>query len=138
MVKTYLDKSRLHGIGVFANQFIPKGTKVWEFTEGFDLIVSEDSFLKLTNIQKNAIMFYGYKEKKNKKIIFCIDNAHHFNFSENPNTASKNDSGNDDISSYALYDIHIGDELTYSIEEDLDSVNKLPEEIYRKYLKKSE
>ena len=36
LVKTYLDKSRIHGLGVFAAQPICKGAKIWRFVYGFD------------------------------------------------------------------------------------------------------
>jgi len=31
LVKTYLDKSKIRGIGLFADEFIPKGTLIWKF-----------------------------------------------------------------------------------------------------------
>ena len=37
LVRTYLDRSALHGIGVFAAELISATTVVWRFTPGFDL-----------------------------------------------------------------------------------------------------
>ena len=36
-VKTIIKESDIHGIGLFADEFIPKGTKIWEFTPNFDI-----------------------------------------------------------------------------------------------------
>ena len=47
LVKTYLDKSSIHGLGVFASQVIRKGTKVWRFVDGFDRVYSPTQFAKL-------------------------------------------------------------------------------------------
>ena len=129
LVKTYLDSSPIHGIGIFADQFIPKGTKVWEITQGFDQIFDESSFARLNDIQLKTIFTYGYREAKLNKIILCCDNARYFNFSSTSNTASMFD---DDHSSYALCDILQGEELTYPVDEDLDAKNKLPYEVYQR------
>ena len=32
LVRNYIDKSPIHGVGVFAGEFIPKGTCIWELT----------------------------------------------------------------------------------------------------------
>ena len=36
-VKTKIGQSKIHGMGLFADQFIKKGTIIWKFTPGFDL-----------------------------------------------------------------------------------------------------
>ena len=41
LVKTYLDRSPIHGLGVFAAEFIRKGTRVWRFVESFDRVYSD-------------------------------------------------------------------------------------------------
>lgn len=130
LVKTYLNNSPIHGIGVFADQFIPKGTKIWEFTEGFDKIVSEDDLQRLTDVQRRSILFYSYREIKINQIILCCDNARHFNFSLTPNTSSTS-ANDDDISSYALHSIQQGEEFTFSVDEDLDAKDKLSHDVYQ-------
>jgi hypothetical protein len=40
LVKTTIAPSTIHGIGLFADEFIPQGTRIWEFTPGFDLKLS--------------------------------------------------------------------------------------------------
>jgi SET domain-containing protein len=82
LVKTYIGKSRIHGVGLFADQFIPEGTVIWEFTPGIDV---ELSSLKLDNeIKEDFLNTYCYKNKG--KYILCVDNARFINHSNNPNT----------------------------------------------------
>ncbi len=48
LVKTKIGQSKIHGIGIFAEQFIPKGTVIWKFMSGFDLKVSKEQLEKLS------------------------------------------------------------------------------------------
>ena len=47
LVKTYLDKSPIHGLGVFAAERIPRGAKIWRFVEGFDRCYTPKQFARL-------------------------------------------------------------------------------------------
>ena len=47
VVPTYLEKSPIHGFGVFAKDPIAKGTVLWEFNPVFDIVFSEEVFEKL-------------------------------------------------------------------------------------------
>lgn len=38
LIKTKLDLSKIHGVGLFADEFIAKGTKIWEYRPNFGLI----------------------------------------------------------------------------------------------------
>ncbi len=81
-VKTYIDKSQINGIGLFADQVIPKGTIIWEKTEGLDLTLES-----LDYKNENVIDFLKtYCYKHNGKYILCIDNGRFINHSDNPNT----------------------------------------------------
>ena len=57
LVKTYLDKSSIHGLGVFASQVIRKGTKVWRFVDGFDRVYSPTQFAKLPKPARDYLAF---------------------------------------------------------------------------------
>ena len=45
-VKTKIRLSKVHGIGLFADENIPKGTVIWRFTPGFDLKFTDDQIKK--------------------------------------------------------------------------------------------
>ena len=84
LVKTYLDKSRIHGIGVFAGESIRKGTKIWRFVFGFDRYYSRKRFDKLPKAAKDYIRLHGYQWKN--EILLSMDYDTFMNHSENPNT----------------------------------------------------
>ena len=47
LVKTKLGVSSVHGIGLFAAQFIPKGTATWEYHPDFDTSFGEDDLARM-------------------------------------------------------------------------------------------
>jgi len=84
LVKTYLDKSPIHGLGVFAAERIPKGTKIWRFVEGFDRCYTAKQFAKLPKAARDFLKDYAYRV--DGEILFTVDNDHHMNHADKPNT----------------------------------------------------
>lgn len=84
LVKTYLDKSAIHGIGVFAAETIRKNTKIWRFVEGFDRCYTARQFARLPKPAREFIEHHGYRV--DGEILLTTDHDHHMNHSENPNT----------------------------------------------------
>jgi uncharacterized protein len=120
LVKTKIGPSEIEGIGLFADQFIPKGTLVQKFVPGFDLIFSEKDLKKLSGVQKVEFLKYAYKNKNTGKYILCADNTRFLNHSDNPNLISDNPNEEIDI---AAKDIQAGEELTVDyrdFDEDFD------------------
>jgi len=109
LVKTYLDKSAIHGLGVFAGQFIRKDTKIWRFVEGFDRFYSPKEFARLPKPARDFIKFHGYRV--DGEILFTVDHDRHMNHSDEPNTYLK--------SGYAIArcSIRKGEEITNDYRE---------------------
>ena len=109
LVKTYLDKSAIHGLGVFAGELIRKGTKIWRFVEGFDHAYSPKQFAKLPKQARDFLKNYGYRV--DGEVLFTVDNDRHINHSEDPNTFLK--------SGYAIArrNIRKGEEITNDYRE---------------------
>jgi SET domain-containing protein len=84
LVKTYLDKSKIHGLGVFAGEFIRKGTRIWRYVEGFDRCYTPKQFARLPKQAREFIKFHGYRV--DGEIIFTADHDHHMNHADDPNT----------------------------------------------------
>jgi len=84
LVKTYLDKSPIHGVGVFAGEFIRKGAKIWRFVEGFDRFYSPKEFARLPKPARDFIKQHGYRV--DGEILFTVDHDRHMNHSDEPNT----------------------------------------------------
>ena len=87
LVKTYLDKSAIHGIGVFAAETIRKDTKIWRFAIGFDRFYSRRQLAKLPKAAKEFIKFHGYKW--GSEVLLSMDNDSYMNHSDAANTYFK-------------------------------------------------
>ena len=113
LVKTKIGLSKIHGIGLFADQFIPRGTPIWKFMPDFDLEIDENQLAKFPEIAKEYFLKYSYLDLKTKKHILCSDDARFSNHSENPNITSDKKEEID----IAGRDISKGEELTYDYKE---------------------
>ena len=127
LVKTKIGPSKIHGIGIFADEFIPKGTIVWKFVPGFDLKLTKEGVKKLPEPAREFFLNYCYLSYDTGYYILCTDNARFYNHSKNPNTTgvdledTENEGG--DI---ATRDIKEGEEITYDYESgDADYRRKL-------------
>jgi len=84
LVKTYLDKSPIHGIGVFAGETIRKDTKIWRFVYGFDRFYNRRTLAKLPKQAKDYIKLHGYQW--GKEILLSMDYDGFMNHSNDANT----------------------------------------------------
>jgi uncharacterized protein len=85
LVRTTLGNSLIHGIGVFATEFIPAGTPVWRFCEQFDFQRTREEFSQLPTLTKEWITTYGYLDYRLNTYIICVDDARFINHSKNSN-----------------------------------------------------
>lgn len=83
-VKTYLKESSGKGLGVFAKKFIPKGTTIWEFVEGFDVKVHKSKLKELSVLQLDFINTYFWQ--KEDYFYSSCDHSNFQNHSYNPNS----------------------------------------------------
>ncbi|HZB95540.1 MAG TPA: SET domain-containing protein-lysine N-methyltransferase [Herpetosiphonaceae bacterium] len=111
MVRTKIGPSQIHGIGIFADEFIPKGTLIWQFQQGFDIKLSPEALRKLSPPALEQVLKYGYFE--DGEYILCSDDARFFNASRTPNCTS----GEQKIYTIAARDISKGEELTEDYRE---------------------
>lgn len=127
LVKTHIKESQIHGIGLFADQFIPKGTEIWRFTPGFDLKFTEAQILTFPKPLQIYLCKYAWKSDKTKLYCFSSDDGKYFNHSENPNVLSEYRDNEEEVITVAVRDIHIGEELldnysSFELEYDHDNV----------------
>lgn len=109
-------------MGLFADQFIPKGTVIWRFNPDLDRIYpksliknSEDSFL-ISFLKKYC---YLDEDKKTPCYVLCVDDARFMNHADDSNTS--NGDGDQTISNR---DIYRGEEITcnyYEIDDDAEN-----------------
>lgn len=114
LVPTYIAKSSIAGIGLFAGRDIQKGEVVWRFVEGFDRRVSAEDLERLPEAERKEVLFWGYFNRRTGFWIMCGDEARRVNHSSAPNLAGGygSDDPTDEGFEVAARDIKQGEELT--------------------------
>lgn len=112
LVKTRIGISKIQGIGIFADEFIPKGTKTWEFTMGFDLIVGMEELEKFPEAAREQFKKYAYFSNRLGKYVLEFDDARFTNHSDEPNTFFEYPPEVIEGYEYAMRDIQCGEEIT--------------------------
>lgn len=112
LIKTKIDRSSIHGIGLFAEENISVGQRVWQPNGAFDIPVPDDygyHLLLLPGWSKDLFLRRTYIDPKSGKRMFGIDGDCFVNHSDTPNV---------DFDcfgiGYASRDILVGEELTNS------------------------
>jgi len=110
-IRTYVDRSPIEGLGLFAAEDIPKGTIIWALS-GADSVLHRHQVGCMSEIEQVFINKYSFKIKG--FYYLCVDDARFMNHSTSPNTSDLNDN------TVASRDIAKGDELTcdYSLFDD--------------------
>ena len=106
LVKTKLGESSKHGIGLFADQFVPKGTVTWEYSSLYDSSYTEDEVQKMSEPARQQFLHYAYFDKDINKNILCFDDQRFINHTSNG--ANILSTPHRDI---AIRDIDVGEEL---------------------------
>ena len=108
LIDTYLDKSPIQGMGVFAKQPIAKGAIIWRFDERFDRLIEVDVYESTTGAVKNYLDRYCYPRRSDPRfIVFEADDARYMNHADDPNFGFSSEN-----EAVALRDIAAGEELT--------------------------
>ena len=117
LIDTYLDKSKIQGVGVFAKENAKKGERIKEVRPEFEIEFNSDNLPKMPLALANFINTHSYERELGSKILVMgIDNEKYLNHSDDPNV---------DDEGYASKDIKIGDEITINYKDFDDSVEKL-------------
>ena len=126
-VKTKLGSSRIDGIGLFADQFIPEGTLIWKFTGGFDLRIRKDDIEAIESEHaREQFLKYAYLNLRTMKYVLCFDDARFFNHSPNPNVIGIDAENEEEEINIAVRNINKDEELTVDYNQyDADFDNKM-------------
>ncbi|RKG83521.1 SET domain-containing protein [Corallococcus terminator] len=113
-VKTSLKPSRIHGLGLFAEERIPRGTVVWLYEAGLDLRFWPEDVEDMAPEARAFLARYAYCE--HDTLVLCGDHARFMNHS--PEATCGNNP--ERTATLALRDIEPGEELTdnYATMED--------------------
>lgn len=135
LVKTKIKESQIHGVGLFADQAIPKGTEIWRFTPGFDQKFTREQILGFPDLLQIYIYKHCWKSKKSKLYCFSVDNGKYFNHSVTPNVLSEYRDGEEEVITVAVRDIEEGEEIldNYDSFEDIGDGDNVLNEIAEKF-----
>ena len=106
LVPTYLQKSAVHGTGVFAARDIPAGTLIWEFTPGVDWEITPDDLAAFPEPYQSQMRAWCYLDAAGA-YVFCGDNGKFMNHSDAPNCDDP-----PDRTTVTNRDVRAGEELT--------------------------
>jgi len=110
LVETKVDRSPIHGVGLFAGQHIPRDTKVWELNAIVDIAIDPSDLERLPEPALSVVKRLSYFSEDMDKCILSADGAQYMNHSDDPNAG-------DDV---ALRDIAKGEELTGNYHDEYD------------------
>lgn len=117
LVKAWVGVSKIHGFGLIAHEFIPRGTVVWRLVPGFDVVLTDEELRHLPATIQDHVLYYGFFDSTLKKHILCADDDRFSNHSDDANLQFHGDH------SVASRDIHEGEEMTDNYTELGRSIN---------------
>ena len=114
LIDTYLDVSKIHGVGVFSKENVNKGEQIKEERPEFEIEFNKNKLPSMPLALAKLIDTHAYERKLGSGILVLgIDNEKYLNHSDNP---SVNDEG------IALKNIKIGDEITIDYKDFDDNI----------------
>jgi len=111
LVKARVRASQIHGMGLFADEPIPRGTPVWRLLPEFDHDFSPEQFASLPQLARDHARWFCFVSKENGHVILSGDHACFINHSLTPNTGAPLDAARP-VTTQALRDIATGEEIT--------------------------
>jgi uncharacterized protein len=112
-VKASAKASPINGIGLFADEKIPKGTITWKFDSQFDIVFDPKDVAAMSKYKQDMINTYAYLSKESGKYVYSIDDSRFTNHSsKDPSVGTVALTGEVETCGIALRDIEIGEELT--------------------------
>jgi len=109
-IKYKLDKSKNHGIGLFADQDIEKGQLIYSSSPVLDINITKEQFDSLRENEQKEVRYWGFWIEKDKVWHVDFDVSKFLNHSFEPNTTQ--DFSKDDAYLTASINIKAGEELT--------------------------
>ena len=115
-VPTYVAPSRIAGVGLFSATALPRGTRIWEYTEGVDWEIPPGELSRFPEPFQSWLRHYLFLDEAGVYVL-CGDNAKFMNHSSDPNC-----SDTDARFTRTLRPVQAGEELTCNyLEFDLES-----------------
>src|ERR1700687_692026 len=85
LVPVKVNRSLIHGIGIFASQAIAANMRIWSFTPGFDLDLDPSALEQQPPHFRETMLHSGYIDTRRHRFILCCDDYRFINHSDTPN-----------------------------------------------------
>ncbi len=109
-IKYKLDRSGVHGIGIFADQDVKKGELIFTASPVLDVNITQEQFDSLKEAEQKEIKYWGFFDEPTQKWHVDFDHMHFINHSYSANTTQ--DFAHPEAYITAARDIQAGEELT--------------------------
>lgn len=109
-----IKESKIHGIGLFADQDIKAGDLIYTPSPLLDVDITEAEFESLSSSEQKEVMYYGYFNKKTRKWHVAFDMIRILNHGKGEGTNVTQD---EDMVMTAKRDITTGEELLQDYDE---------------------
>jgi SET domain-containing protein len=111
LVRVHVASSRIHGLGLFAAEAIPRGTPIWRFQPGFDHEFDPAQLAALPSPALEHVRWFGFVNSATGLATLSGDHACFMNHASAPNTGTVT-APTLAPTTVALRDIAVGEELT--------------------------
>ena len=111
LIRTRVGQSGIHGMGLFAVDFVPKGTPIWRFQPGFDHDFTPEEFAALPSPAREHTRWFCFVSRVDGHVILSGDHACFINHADPPNTGAPADA-TPPVTTVALRDMAAGEEIT--------------------------
>jgi len=109
-VKYKLDKSVHHGVGLFADQDIAKGSVIFTASPMLDVDLTQEEFDSLSDLEKQEVKWWGFFDEPSQKWHVDFDVSRFINHSYDATVTQHPDHAEAYL--VASRDIKAGEELT--------------------------
>lgn len=111
LIETRVAPSRIHGMGLFTTEAVPRGTPVWKFESGFDREFSPAQFATLPAEAQRHLRWFAFLDLASGNWVLSGDHTCFMNHASAPNTGAS-PHALPPVLTVALRDIAVGEELT--------------------------
>ena len=126
VIPTYVEKSEIDGLGLYAGKDIEAGEVIWFFDPSNDQVIPATQFDKMISVldTEQQDRFKRWSYRRGDDYVLCADNTKFANHSETPNCQA-----------LRLYDVTLkaiskGEEITYNYRQIDDVLNQREGALY--------
>ncbi len=85
LVRTYLEKSPIHGFGVFTREAVAQGTTIWQFHHKLDIKFTPEEFDALPESVREELEWHMYEPEQGGPFYYEATMGKYMNHSREPN-----------------------------------------------------